>query len=103
MKTFNMRSLIGCNSGNSEFAVKFLYSDVIPALDKGENIEFDFAGVRLITCSFGNALFANLLRAKGADVIKRIRITNSNRLVSSEIRWGIALGEKHLRETGSAA
>lgn len=61
-----------------------------------EVVEFDFSGVRVINSSFSNALFGNLVKTKGQNVLRSIKITQTTGFVRAEVRSGILYGAKHL-------
>ena len=98
MKTFNMSQLFGAVCGDGTRAVGFLQSDVLPALNESEAVQFDFSGVKVLNSSFSNALFGNLIKIKGQDVLKSIKIAKATYFVRSEIKSGILYGAKHQNE-----
>ncbi|MBQ0729012.1 MAG: STAS-like domain-containing protein [Thalassolituus oleivorans] len=95
MKTFKMSQIFGAVCGDGTRAVSFLQTTVIPALNASETVEFDFSGVKVLNSSFSNALFGNLIKLKGQDVLKSIKIVKASDFVRSEIKSGIIYGAKH--------
>ncbi len=79
-----------CGAGSQ--AVELLRSEVYPHLDGGGVVEFDFNAVRNMNSSFGNALFANLVRRYGDDVVCSVKITNAKPNIRSEILSSLSLG-----------
>lgn len=94
MKTFKMCQIFGAVCGDGTNAVNFLKTSVLPALAESDVVEFDFTGVRVLNSSFSNALFGNLVKTKGQDVLKSIKITQATDFVRSEVRSGILYGAK---------
>lgn len=47
-------------------------STIVPALERGEEVILDFAGVDLTTQSFIHAMISDVLRVNGEDVLDRI-------------------------------
>lgn len=82
-----------CGDGNR--ALLFLNSVVFPALGDQKELCLDFNGIRVINASFSNALFGNLLRAEGRELLSRLKIVNARAIVKSEIKSGIAYGLKY--------
>lgn len=102
MKTFDMYSLFGSVCGDGARAISFLESSVIPSLEQVGAIEFNFQHVRVINSSFSNALFGNLIKDYGLDILKCIRISEVSPLVKSEIKSGIAYGAKYSKRSVAA-
>lgn len=98
MKTFQMRQKFGVVCGDGTLALSFLYAEILPALNAGEKIQFDFEGVRVINSSFSNAFFGNLLKLNGKNVLANIAISHACPLVKAEIKSGIAYGAKHANQ-----
>ena len=51
---------------------RIAYESVMAALDRGENVEFDFSGVDSVTNSFADELFGRLAFRFGINELKRI-------------------------------
>jgi len=96
MKTFKMCQIFGAVCGDGTNAIHFLQTSVLPAFAESEVVEFDFSGVRVLNSSFSNALFGNLVKTKGQNVLKSIKITQTTEFVRAEVRSGILYGAKHL-------
>lgn len=100
MKTIEFRQKFGVVCGDGTLALTFLNIEVLPALAAGEHLELDFEGVRVLNSSFSNALFGNLVKLKGKEVLIHLSIRHACDLVKAEIKSGIAYG---LRSTIKAA
>ena len=93
-KTFKvaMQPRFGHFCGVGSQAVELLSSEVYPHLDDGGVIEFDFEAVRNMNSSFGNALFASLVRRYGDGVVTSVKITNARPNIRAEILSSLSLG-----------
>jgi len=78
MKEFHLFDLFGDFAEDKDKARDLRISKVIPSLNKGENIIFDFKGVNNATQSFIHALISDLLRKNGIDVLDNIEFKNCN-------------------------
>lgn len=78
--------------GDGALSLKMLREEVIPALEKYQSVEFRCGGVRVMSSSFSNALFANLVADKGHGVTSHIRILEAASIVKAEIRSAFQLG-----------
>jgi hypothetical protein len=95
MKIFDMKDVFGAVCGDGTRALKFLNEEVLPLIAKGQTVEFDFVGVRILNSSFSNALFGNLMRTEGKQVLKDISITGACSMVKMEVKSGLTYGIKH--------
>lgn len=59
--------------------------EVIPALERDEEVILDFEGVEAATQSFIHALVSDLLRKYGSDVLDRIEFKSCNETVKKII------------------
>lgn len=92
MKTYKMQDLFGIVCGDGTKALAFLKDCVLPSLQEKDSAVFDFDGVRVLSSSFSNALFGNLILNEGKSALNNIKFTNTTSLVQSEIKSGISLG-----------
>ena len=100
MNTYHIKNEFGSVCGDGAQAVAFLQGTVLPSLETGEHIQLDFDGVRVINSSFSNALFGNLFKKKGQEVLQQLTISNVKDSVKSEIKSGITFGlSKHSQST----
>jgi hypothetical protein len=95
MKTINMKAEFGSVCGDGRLALLFLQQEVAPILESQDKICLDFNGVRVLNASFSNAMFGNLIRSKGVEVLKSIKVLNACPIVKSGVKSGISLGLKH--------
>lgn len=95
---FQMAERFGSFLANGDLANEFRFTEVEPALAKGAEITFDFAGVTNMTSSFCNALVATLLAHHEAEFNARVRFTNCDGVVRQLIVGAIALGRREAKE-----
>ncbi|KZN12167.1 STAS-like domain-containing protein [Marinomonas sp. TW1] len=104
MKTYKMQEIFGIVCGDGTKALTFLKDCVLPSLQEKNSTVFDFEGVRVLSSSFSNALFGNLIINEGKSALTQIRFVNTSSLVQSEIKSGITLGlSKHSMKWHSEA
>ncbi|MBU1293724.1 MAG: STAS-like domain-containing protein [Gammaproteobacteria bacterium] len=99
MNTYKMQDLFGIVCGDGTKALAFLKDCVLPSLQEKDSTVFDFDGVRVLSSSFSNALFGNLVLKEGKSALTHIKFVNTSSLVQSEIKSGITLGlSKHSKK-----
>ena len=85
MNTIKMFPLIGNFAENKDLARKIRVEELIPHLEKQEEITLDFQGVDSATQSFIHALISDLIRRYGAEALNRIYFKNCNDIVKQII------------------
>ncbi len=98
----NMKEEFGRFCAEGGKVLPFLYSKVFPIIDSGDRVIFDFSDVRNMNSSFGNALFANLVRKYGKQVLPHIKVINTRENVKREITSSVSFGLIK-KEAGNAA
>lgn len=63
---------VGAFAEDKDAARAIRLEEVVPALERGEEVVLDFAGVEAATQSFVHALVSDLIRKRGAAVLERI-------------------------------
>ena len=91
-KIIHLNNHFGKLCANGDNALTFLTKHVVPCLDSGEKIVFDFTTIKNMNSSFSNALFANLIMQKGTSVLKQIKFTNCNQRVQVVVNAALELG-----------
>jgi len=81
MKTIKILILTTSFAENKDVARDIRIKQIMPALEKGEEISLDFAGVDAATQSFIHALISELLREYGSDVLDRVYFKNCSETV----------------------
>ncbi|MDP3778437.1 MAG: STAS-like domain-containing protein [bacterium] len=71
---------------NKDIARYLRESQILPALQEGKEIIFDYEGVDSTTQSFTHALISDAIRKFGSNVLDRIFFKNCNKDVKSIIR-----------------
>lgn len=78
MKKIEIRAHAGAFAENKDMARDLRLNQILPALEKKEEVLLDFAGVDGTTQSFIHALISDLLRRYGSDVLDRIEFKSCN-------------------------
>jgi hypothetical protein len=69
---------VGSFAESKETAKKLRLQTIIPAIQSGESVELDFAGVTLGTQSFIHALIADAVRLENPDGLDHLVFKNCN-------------------------
>ncbi len=85
MKRIDIHLHAGAFAENKDVARDLRLKQIIPALEKGEEIVLDFEGVEAATQSFVHALISDLLRKQGAGVLDRLEFKSCNETVKKII------------------
>lgn len=85
MKRIGIRARAGAFAENKDTARDLRLNEIIPALEKKEEVVLDFDGVDATTQSFVHALISDLLRKYGSDVLDRIEFKSCNDTVKKII------------------
>lgn len=72
MKLIKIRDHAGAFAENKDIARDIRLKEIVPALERKEEVTLDFAGVDATTQSFIHALISDLLRKYGSDVLDRV-------------------------------
>jgi hypothetical protein len=86
MKKIELLPLVGSFAENKDKARDIRIQEIIPVLEKGDDVALDFKGVDSMTQSFTHALLSDLIRNYGLDILDRISFANCNETVSSIIK-----------------
>jgi hypothetical protein len=70
---------------NKDVAQSLRKDKIIPALEKGDEVTLDFAGVDSATQSFVHALISDVIRILGNDIIDKISFKNCNETIKKII------------------
>lgn len=81
MKQISIFARAGSFAENKDAARDIRVAELIPALERGEEVVLDFEGVDAATQSFVHALISDALRRHGADVLDRIAFKSCNETV----------------------
>jgi len=72
MKRVKILDHAGAFAENKDIARDIRLTEIVPALERNEEVTLDFAGVGATTQSFIHALISDLLRKYGSDVLDRV-------------------------------
>lgn len=78
MKTIVIFDKAGAFAENKDVARDIRKQEIIPALDKNEEVVLDFQRVTGATQSFIHALISEILRKYGTDILDRIAFKSCN-------------------------
>jgi hypothetical protein len=81
MKIIAIRDHAGAFAENKDTARELRLSEIIPSLERGEEVVLDFSGVDATTQSFIHALISDLMRKHGASVLDRLEFKSCNETV----------------------
>ncbi len=85
MNKLKLYPIVGSFAENKDKARDIRIKEIIPILEKGEDIIIDFERIDEVTQSFTHALISDLIRNYGIDVLDRIKFKNCNSTVTKII------------------
>ncbi len=81
MKEIRFLPLTGEFAENKDVAREIRLTEIIPALERHEEVVLDFDGIESVTQSFIHALISDLFRTYGSDVLDRVAFRSCNETV----------------------
>jgi len=72
MKTILLFEKTGAFAENKDIAREIRVNEILPALDRGEEIVLDFEKIEAATQSFVHALISDAIRKFGGEALERI-------------------------------
>lgn len=81
MKRINIRALAGAFAENKDIARDLRLQELLPALERKEDIILDFSRVDAVTQSFIHALISDLIRKHGPEVLDHIEFKSCNETI----------------------
>ena len=81
MKEIRLAGMTGSFAENKDKAREIRLKEIMPALDRGEDITLDFSSVDSATQSFVHALISDVIRKHGPGVLDRIYFKNCNETI----------------------
>lgn len=90
IKTISILEKAGAFAENKDVARDIRTREMLPALEKNEDVVLDFGGVDAATQSFVHALISDVLRRYGSDALDRIAFKSCNEAVRKMV--GIVVG-----------
>ena len=85
MKRIEIHAHAGSFAENKDVARDLRLREIIPALDKGEDVVLSFERVDAVTQSFIHALISDLMRKRGGDVLEHLEFNSCNDTVKKII------------------
>lgn len=85
MKIIKLLPKVGSFAENKDKARDIRLKEIIPALEKDEEIILNFEGIEAVTQSFIHALISDLLRKYGVEVLDKISFKNCNETITKII------------------
>lgn len=95
---FQMEDRFGSFLENGDLANAFRFTQIEPALSRGDTVVFNFAGVTNMTSSFCNALFATLMAHHEPEFNNQVSFLNCTPIVKDFIIAAMALGRREAHE-----
>ena len=90
MIEIKLLQLVGSFAENKDAAREIRLSQIIPALDKNEEVILNFEGIDSTTQSFIHALISDLIRKYGNDVLDRAYFKSCSEIVQKIINIVVA-------------
>lgn len=85
MITIHLLPIVGVFAEDKDLARSIRLSQIIPALNNGEDVILDFQGIDAATQSFVHALISDLIRNYGSRIIDNISFKSCNETVQKII------------------
>lgn len=85
MKHIILFTKVGAFAENKDVARDIRMKEMMPAIEKNEDVILDFEKVDAATQSFVHALISDVIRKYGSDVLERIRFKSCNDTVQKII------------------
>ena len=85
MMSFSIFERAGSFAENKDIAREVRVKEIVPALEKGQDVVLDFHGVDAATQSFIHALLSEIFRNYGISVLDRIEFKSCNTKVQKII------------------
>ena len=85
MKQIGLFKKVGSFAENKDVAREIRIKEILPALEKGQEVTLDFSNIDAATQSFIHALISDLFRKYGDEAIERISFKSCNETVQKII------------------
>lgn len=85
MTTIPIRAHAGAFAENKDVAREIRIGELMPALERGEDVVLDFAGVDVATQSFIHALISDAMRIHGPEVLELVSFKSCNDIVQKVV------------------
>ena len=91
-----MKERFGTFLADGSQAISILEKELLPNLEKNNEVIFDMEGVENMTDSFGNALIANAVKINEESFFKHVKFSKCSDTMKTLIKIAIDFG-KHLK------
>jgi len=81
MTPISLFPIVGSFAENKDLARKIRLEQIIPLLDKDQEVILDFKDINGATQSFVHALISDLIRNYGSEVLEQVYFKNCNEIV----------------------
>lgn len=85
MVSIKLFEFVGSFAENKDVAQILRNQNIIPALDRGEDVILDFTGIDATTQSFIHALISDLIRTRGSIVLEQIQFKHCTEIVQKVV------------------
>ena len=85
MKTIKLFEKAGTFAENKDVARDIRINEIIPAIEKKQNIAIDFSNIDAATQSFIHALISDLIRKYGNEILDKINFKSCNKNIQKII------------------
>lgn len=85
MINIELFKMVGGFAENKDIARDIRVEQIVPALEKGEEVIIDFQQINSATQSFIHALISDLMRQYGNDILDRISFKSCNETIQKVI------------------
>ena len=86
---------VGAFAENKDLAREIRLEKILPALDRGEEVNLDFDKVESATQSFLHALISDVIRKKGISILDHIFFKNCNPTIKKLIEIVVEYMQDH--------
>lgn len=85
MKHIQLSEYLAAFAENKDIARTIRLEQIIPALERGEEVVLDFTNINSVTQSFIHALISDLLRNYGDEVLDKLSFKSCNEVIQKII------------------
>ena len=82
----NLYKIVGNFAENKDLARDIRTKEIIPSLNRGEEVILNFEKIEFTTQSFVHALISDIIRQKGIKILKKLSFKNCNSTIKKIIR-----------------
>ncbi len=83
MTVIQVLERVGSFAEDKDIAAAIRKNEIRPAIERGDSICIDFAGVEGATQSFVHAMLSDIIRTFGADILDKFEFRSCNKTIQS--------------------